>query len=86
MLVMRTKKYERARIAGLLRQLELEIAKGKTIPQACKAARITLPTFYRWRKELGGVKPDQAKRLKRLERENAKLKRLVARLLSRDGF
>jgi putative transposase len=49
-------------------------------PHACKEAGITVQTFYRWRKEFGGLKLDQAKRLKELERENGKLKRLVAEL------
>ena len=65
---------------NLLRQIEEEIANGKTTPQACKEAEITQQTYYRWRKEFGGLKLDQAKRLKELEQENAKLKRLVAEL------
>ena len=65
---------------NLLRQIEVEIANGKTTPQACKEAEIAQQTYYRWRKEYGGLKLDQAKRLKELERENAKLKRLVAEL------
>ena len=64
----------------MLRQIELEIANGKIAPQACRDTDITAQTYYRWRKELGGLKLDQAKRLKELERENAKLKRLVAEL------
>ena len=56
------------------------MANGKTTPQACKEAEITMQTFYRWRKEYGGLKMDQAKRLKELEKENGKLKRLVAEL------
>jgi len=52
----------------------------QTTPQACKEADITVLTFYRWRKEFGGLKLDQAKRLKELEKENSKLKRLVAEL------
>jgi putative transposase len=67
-------------IVNLLRQIEVEIANGKTTPQACKEAEITVQSYYRWRKEYGGLKLDQAKRLKELERENAKLKRLVAEL------
>ena len=63
-----------------LRQIEVGIANGKTTPQACKEAAITVQTFYRWRKEYGGLKMDQAKRLKELEKENGKLKRLVAEL------
>ena len=74
------KRYEPEQIVNLLRQIEVEIANGKTTPQACKEAEITQQTYYRWRKEFGGLKLDQAKRLKELERENAKLKRLVAEL------
>ena len=74
------KRYKPEQIVNLLRQIEVEIANGKTTPQACKEAEITQQTYYRWRKECGGLKLDQAKRLKELERENAKLKRLVAEL------
>jgi transposase-like protein len=64
----------------MLRQIEVSIANGKPTTQACKEAEITVQTFYRWRKEYGGLKMDQAKRLKELEKENGKLKRLVAEL------
>jgi putative transposase len=74
------KKYKPEQIVTLLRQIELEIANGKTTPQACRDAEITAQTYYRWRKESGGLKLNQAKRLKELERENGKLKRLVAEL------
>ncbi|MGH7744453.1 MAG: IS3 family transposase [Candidatus Dormibacteria bacterium] len=74
------KRYKAEQIVTLLRQVEVEIANGKTTPQACKEAEITQQTYYRWRKEFGGLKLDQAKRMKDLERENAKLKRLVAEL------
>jgi putative transposase len=74
------KRYKPEQIVNLLRQIEVEIANGKTTPQACEEAEITQQTYYRWRKEYGGLKLDQAKRLKELERENAKLKRLVAEL------
>ena len=60
----------------MLRQIEVQMANGKTAPQACKEAGIHTQTYYRWRKEYGG----QAKRLKELEKENARLKRLVAEL------
>ena len=50
------------------------------MPQACKEAEIVEQTYYRWRKEFGGLKVDQARRLKDLEQENAKLKRLVSEL------
>ena len=74
------KRYKAEQIVTLLRQIEVAIANGKTTPQACKEAEITVQTFYRWRKEYGGLKLDQAKRLKDLERENSKLRRLVAEL------
>lgn len=74
------RRYKPEQIVTLLRQIEVEIANGKTTPQACKEAEITQQTYYRWRKEFGGLKLDQAKRMKKLERENAKLKRLVAEL------
>ena len=67
-------------IVNVLRQIEVSIANGKTTPQGCREAGITEQTFYRWRKEYGGLKVDQAKRLKELEQENSKLKRLVAEL------
>ena len=62
---------------NLLRQIEVAVANGKTTPLACKEAGITEQTYYRWRKEYGGLQVDQARRLKELEQENAKLKRLV---------
>jgi putative transposase len=74
------RRYKAEEIVVLLRQIEVAIANGKTTPQACREAEITVQTYYRWRKEYGGLKLDQAKRLKDLERENTKLKRLVAEL------
>ena len=79
-LVMPIKRYKPEQIVTMLRQIEVGIANGKTTPQACKEAEITIQTFYRWRKEYGGLKMDQAKRLKELEKENGKLKRLVSEL------
>ena len=73
-------RYKPEQIVTLLRQIEVAIANGKTTPQACKEAEITIQTYYRWREEYGGLKLDQAKRLKELEKENSKLKRLVAEL------
>ncbi len=76
----RCQRYKPEQIVTMLRQIEVGIANGKNTPQACKEAEITVQTFYRWRKEYGGLKMDQAKRLKELEKENGKLKRLVAEL------
>ena len=67
-------------IVTLLRQVEVAVANGKGTPQACKEAAITEQTYYRWRKEYGGLKLAQAKRLKELEKENSRLKHVVAEL------
>ena len=77
---MPTKRYKPEQIMALLRQVEVVIANGQMTPQACREAGISEQTFYRWRKEYGGLRLDQAKRLKALEHENAELKRLVAEL------
>jgi transposase-like protein len=76
----RGKKQSPEQIVNVLRQIEVAIANGKATPLACKEAGVTEQTYYRWRKEYGGLKVDQAKRLKELEQENSKLKRLVAEL------
>jgi transposase-like protein len=76
----RAKKYSPEQIVNLLRQIEVSIANGNTHPVACRKSGITEQTYYRWRKEYGGLKVDQAKRLKELEQENGKLKRLVVEL------
>jgi putative transposase len=76
----RDKKYQPEQMVNLLRQIEVAIANGKTTALACKEAGIVEQTYFRWRKEYGGLQVDQAKRLKELEQENSKLKRLVANL------
>jgi len=63
-----------------LRQIEVQTAQGKTLALACKEAEISEQSYYRWRKEYGGLQIDQARRMKDLERENARLRRLVADL------
>ncbi len=67
-------------ILAKLRQIEVLVSQGNTVAQACREAGITEQTYYRWRKEYGGLKLDQAKRLKDLEKENQRLKKLVADL------
>lgn len=74
------KRYKPEQIVALLRQIEVEIANGKTTLQACKEAEIKQQTYYRWRKEFGGLKLHQVKRMKELDRGNTKPKRLVAKL------
>ena len=63
-----------------LREAEVELAKGRTVAQVVKKLGITEQTYYRWRKEYGGLRVDQAKRLKELEKENTRLKKLLAEL------
>ena len=77
---MSTKRFKAEQVVNLLRQIEVEVANGKTTPLACRDAGIHTQTYYRWRKEFGGLKVAQAKRLKELEKENSRLKRLVAEL------
>jgi len=77
---MAQKRYKAEQIVTLLRQIEVAVANGKTTPQACKEAEIAIQTYYRWRNEYGGLKLEQARRLKELEKENSRLKRLVAEL------
>ena len=77
---MSNQRYKPEQIVNLLRKIEVEIANGKTTPQAAREVGIREQTYYRWRKEFGGLKLDQAKRLKELEKENGRLKRLVAEL------
>ena len=77
---MARKRHTPEQVVNLLRQVEVGIANGKTTVLACKEASITEQTYYRWRREYGGLQVDQARRLKELEQENSKLKRLVANL------
>ncbi|GJD98066.1 IS3 family transposase ISMdi3 [Methylobacterium iners] len=64
----------------MLRQIEVQTAQGKSVAVACKEADVSEQSYYRWRKEYGGLKVDQARRMKDLERENTRLRRLVADL------
>ncbi len=72
------KRHTAEEIIGKLRTAEIELAKGLSAAEVVRKLGITEQTYYRWRKEYGGLRLDQAKRLKELEKENARLKRLVA--------
>jgi len=72
------KRYSTEQIITTLRQAEVELSRGLRPPQVCKKLGVSGQTYYRWRKEYGGRRVDQAKRLKTLEQENARLKRVVA--------
>jgi transposase-like protein len=65
-------------IVNMLREADVLIGQGQTVAQACKRIGVTSITYYRWRREYGGMKTNQAKRLKELERENSRLKGLLA--------
>lgn len=77
---MARKKYSAEQIVTMLRQIEVEIGKGKPLAEVCRQLEITEQTYYRWRKDFGGLRVNQAKRMKELEKENSKLKRVVADL------
>jgi transposase-like protein len=72
------KRHSAEEVVNKLRQADVELAKGSTIAAVCKLLGITDQTYFRWRKEFGGLKVEQAKRFKELEQENARLKRLLA--------
>ncbi len=72
------RKHSPEQIIRKLRKAEVELAEGATVEQVCRSLAITKQTYYRWRKEFGGMEVSQAKRLKELEKENARLKKLVA--------
>lgn len=74
------KSYGAEQIIGLLRQSDVLLSQGKSITEVCRQLGISDATYYKWRKVYGGLKVDQARRLKELERENARLKRAVADL------
>ncbi len=72
------RKHSPEQIIRKLRRAEVELAEGSTVEQVCRSLEVTKQTYYRWRKEYGGMEVSQSKRLRQLEKENAKLKRLVA--------
>jgi putative transposase len=77
---MPSKRYNAEEIIYKLREADVLLAQDKTVAQVCKQLGVTDQTYYRWRKQYGGMKVDQAKRLKEIEAENARLKRAVADL------
>ena len=65
-------------IVGKLRQADVLIAEGKTVPEVCREIGVTSQTYYRWRNKYGGMSPDMIKQLRELQKENARLRRVVA--------
>lgn len=77
---MARKKHTAEQIIGKLREIEVGLAGGRSVAEMCRVIAISEQTYYRWRAEYGGLKLDQAKRLKELERENGRLRKAVAEL------
>ena len=77
---MARKRHGAAEIIGKLREVEVLLAKGRSVADAAKAIGVTEQSYYRWRREYGGLKTDQARRPKELERENARRRLAVAEL------
>jgi putative transposase len=77
---MSRKRFTPEQVLGLLRQAEVELAQGKRIGEVCRALGISEQSYYRWRSEYGGLKLEQARRMKDLEKENGRLKKAVAEL------
>lgn len=76
----RGKRYSTEQIIGLLREAEVLLSQGQKLGDICRKLGISEQSYYRWRKTYGGLKMDQARRLKELERENARLKQAVSEL------
>ena len=77
---MARKRYTTEQIIGLLREAEVRLSQGQKIGTICRSIGVSEQSYYRWRREYGGLKLDQAKRLKDLDRENERLKRAVSEL------
>ena len=77
---MAKKRHTAEQVISKLREAEVLLAKGTKMPQVCRKLGVTDQTYYRWRKEYGGLRTDQAKRFKELDKENVRLKKIVADL------
>ena len=77
---MNRKRNSPEKIIGMLREAEVLLAQGMTVGQICRQLSISEQTYYRWRKQYGGMKISQAKRMKDMERENTRLKKAIADL------
>lgn len=75
---MKQKRHRTDQIIEKLRRVDVELGKGQKVPEVCKLLEITEQTYYRWRQKYGGMAPEMAKELKALQKENGRLKKLVA--------
>ena len=78
--IMPSKKHKPEEIIGKLREVEIVLAQGASTAEACRRIAVSEQTYYRWRKEYGGLKTDQARRMKDLEKENQRLRRAISDL------
>ena len=72
------KRYSGPQIVAKLRQADILIGRGKTVPEVCKEIEVSQQTYYRWRQKYGGMSPDMIKQLRELQKENTRLRRVVA--------
>ena len=77
---MPSRKHKPEEIIGKLREVEIVLAQGASTAEACRRIAVNEQTYYRWRKEYGGLKTDQARRMKELEKENQRLRRAISEL------
>ena len=72
------KRFTPEQIVSKLRQADIELGKGQTVPEVCRKIEISQQTYYRWRQKYGGMSPDLIKELKTLQRENQRLRKIIA--------
>ena len=72
------KRYTGAQIVAKLRQADVLIGKGNSVPEVCREIEVSQQTYYRWRQKYGGMSPEMVKELKQLQKENDRLKKIVA--------
>ena len=72
------RRFSGPQIVAKLRQADILIGRGKTVPEVCKEIEVSQQTYYRWRQKYGGMSPDMIKQLRGLQKENARLRRVVA--------
>jgi transposase-like protein len=77
---MARKRYKPEEVVNKLREVDVALATGKTVAEACRSIGVTEHTYYRWRREYGGLKVDQVRRIKELEHENQRLRKAVSDL------
>ena len=77
---MSRKRYTPEQIISMLREADVALAQGQSVGQACRTLGVSEQSYYRWRKEYGGLRTDQAKRLKDLEKENGRLRKAISDL------